>query len=97
MCFAGQLPSKWDMWFFDLQFMTRSFSMYKLRKRICAASATLDSKYSLTPSQICQLLSEITQLRGLTIMAEESPEGDLQFVLGEDVYTFFDTMSESVR
>ena len=55
--------------------------MYKLRKKICAASATLDSKYSLTPSQICQLLSEITQLRGLTIMAEESPEGDLQFVL----------------
>ena len=71
--------------------------MYKLRKKICASSAMLDSKYSLTPSQICQLLSEITQLRGLTIMAEESPEGDLQFVLGEDVYTFFDTMSESVR
>ncbi|MDY4112312.1 MAG: hypothetical protein SOY28_05915, partial [Roseburia sp.] len=28
MCFVGQLPSKWDMWFFDLQFITRSLGQF---------------------------------------------------------------------
>ena len=60
--------------------------MKKLRRTVYASTSVLDSKYTLTPNQVCQLLSTITQLRGNTIVAEESPEGTLQFVIGNDVY-----------
>ena len=42
--------------------------MKKLRRRIYASAdripADLDTKYSLSPSQICRFLSQVTQLKG---------------------------------
>lgn len=69
--------------------------MKKLRRTVYASTSVLDSKYTLTPNQVCQLLSTITQLRGNTIVAEESPEGTLQFVIGNDVYKLLDFLPAS--
>lgn len=71
--------------------------MKKLRRTVYASSSVLDSKYTLTPNQVCQLLSTITQLRGNTIVAEESPEGTLQFVIGNDVYKLLDFLPASTK
>lgn len=71
--------------------------MKKLRRTVYASSSVLDSKYILTPNQVCQLLSTITQLRGNTIVAEESPEGTLQFVIGNDVYKLLDFLPDSAK
>lgn len=71
--------------------------MKKLRRTVYASSSVLDSKYTLTPNQVCQLLSTITQLRGNTIVAEESPEGTLQFVIGNDVYKLLDFLPGSAK
>lgn len=71
--------------------------MKKLRRTVYASSSVLDSKYTLTPNQVCQLLSTITQLRGNTIVAEESPEGTLQFVIGNDVYKLLDFLPDSAK
>ena len=71
--------------------------MKKLRRTVYASSSVLDSKYALTPNQVCQLLSTITQLRGNTIVAEESPEGTLQFVIGNDVYKLLDFLPASAK
>lgn len=71
--------------------------MKKLRRTVYASTSVLDSKYTLTPNQVCQLLSTITQLRGNTIVAEESPEGTLQFVIGNDVYKLLDFLPASAK
>lgn len=71
--------------------------MKKLRRTVYASSSVLDSKYTLTPNQVCQLLSTITQLRGNTIVAEESPEGTLQFAIGNDVYKLLDFLPTSAK
>lgn len=71
--------------------------MKKLRRTVYASTSVLDSKYTLTPNQVCQLLSTITQLRGNTIVAEESPEGTLQFVIGNDVYKLLDFLPDSAK
>lgn len=71
--------------------------MKKLRRTIYASTSVLDGKYTLTPNQVCQLLSTITQLRGNTIVAEESLEGTLQFVIGNDVYKLLDFLPDSAK
>lgn len=71
--------------------------MKKLRRTVYASTSVLGSKYTLTPNQVCQLLSTITQLRGNTIVAEESPEGTLQFVIGNDVYKLLDFLPDSAK
>lgn len=71
--------------------------MKKLRRTVYASTSVLNSKYTLTPTQVCQLLSTITQLRGNTIVAEESPEGTLQFVIGNDVYKLLDFLPDSAK
>ena len=71
--------------------------MKKLRRTVYASTSVLDGKYTLTPYQVCQLLSTITQLRGNTIVAAESPEGTLQFVIGNDVYKLLDFLPDSAK
>lgn len=68
--------------------------MKKLRRRIYASAdripADLDMKYSLSPSQICRFLSQVTQLQGQYISAKEAATGTLDFIVGNDVYVICD-------
>jgi len=68
--------------------------MKKLRRRIYASAdripADLDMKYSLSPSQICRLLAQVTQLQGQYISAKEAATGTLDFIVGNDVYVICD-------
>ena len=68
--------------------------MKKLRRRIYASAdhipAELDATYSLSPSQICRFLAQVTQLQGQYISAKEAATGTLDFIIGNDVYIICD-------
>lgn len=58
----------------------------KNRKHIVYPSKTL-SKSPLSPRNIVELLQEIEELKGLEIFYERTPDGNIEFTIGENVYT----------
>lgn len=60
--------------------------MKRLRRTITATTAILDKKFSLLPSEVLNLLNAIDELKGKEIAVEESADGDIQFVVGDNVY-----------
>lgn len=57
-----------------------------IRRKITASTAVKKSNYKFTPMDVTQLLGEIEELKNTSIDLSETPDGDLEFTIGENVY-----------
>ena len=64
--------------------------MKKYRRRITANTNINNNRPMFTPSDVALLLSCIQELNGYPISLNESPEGVLEFIIGDSIYEFAD-------